>query len=267
MYLDQRLKEHTLLQAIARVNRPYKETKGHGLIIDYWGISKNLRDAFELYDDSDIEGSVKPWSNQKGLLKEQHKKVMNHFTNMSNRNDLDEAVKILEPEDVQEQFNYDFKQFCKTIDAVYPDPITNQYRQDISFLSDVRAAARTAYFNENLNLEGFGEKVKRLIEDSIEASKTIKLIPPIRIDNKNFMKLINSYGSNRTKASIIEHKIKKVIEDEEQTDPEFYKSLKERLEKLIAKQRDKKISDAQEFRDLQNLLDELFAKEEKSKYC
>jgi type I restriction enzyme, R subunit len=60
MYLDQGLKEHTLLQAIARVNRPLDERKTHGLIIDYWGISKNLREAFELYDDRDIENVLKP---------------------------------------------------------------------------------------------------------------------------------------------------------------------------------------------------------------
>lgn len=265
MYLDQGLKEHTLLQAIARVNRPYKETKSHGLIIDYWGISKNLRDAFELYDDTDIQNTLKPLSDQKELLKQQHKKVMSYFVGLTNKKDLDEAVKILEPEDVQEQFNYDFKQFCKTLDTVLPDPITNQYRGDLSFLGDVRAAARTAYFNENLSLEGYGEKVKKLIEESIQASETIKLIPPTKIDNKNFMKLVNSYGSNRTKASIIRRKIKKVIEDNEETDPEYYKSLRERLEKLIAAQREKKISDAQEFRKLQMLLDELFAKEETSK--
>lgn len=265
MYLDQGLKEHTLLQAIARVNRPYREIKGHGLIIDYWGISKNLRDAFELYDDADIQNILKPLADQRELLKQQHKKVMNYFSGISDKRDIDEAVEILEPEDLQEQFNYDFKQFCKTLDAVLPDPVTNQYRSDVTFLGRVRAAARTAYFNEDLSLEGYGEKVKKLIEESIEASETIKLIPPTKIDNKNFMKLINSYGSNRTKASIITHKIKKVIDDNEETDPEYYKSLKARLEKLIEEQRKKKISDAQEFRKLQALLEELFAKEEVSK--
>jgi type I restriction enzyme, R subunit len=265
LYLDQTLKEHTLLQAIARVNRPYKETKTHGLIIDYWGISKNLREAFELYDDIDVENSLRPLDDQKELLKEQHKRVMSYFANLPYRNDLEEAVKILEPEDIQEQFNYDFKQFSKTMDTVLPDPITNQYREDMSFLANVRAATRTAYFNENFSLEGYGEKVKKLIEESVKASETIKLIPPTKIDNKNFMKLVNSYGSNQTRASIIEHKIGKVIEDEEQTDPEFYKSLRDRLERLIAEQRDKKFADAQEFRKLQMLLDELFAQEEKSK--
>jgi type I restriction enzyme, R subunit len=209
MYLDQGLKEHTLLQAIARVNRPH-EKKDHGLIIDYWGISKNLRDAFELYDDADIQNSLKPLDDQKELLKEQYKKVMSYFENLSIK-DLELAVEILRPEDLREQFEYDFKQFSKTMDSILPDPVTNQYRENLSFLAKIRAAARTAYFDENLSLEGYGEKVKKLIEESITASQTIKLIPPTKIDNKNFMKLVNSYGSNQTRASIIESKIRKVI--------------------------------------------------------
>jgi type I restriction enzyme R subunit len=265
MYLDQGLKEHTLLQAIARVNRPYNEKKTHGLIIDFWGISKNLREAFELYDDSDICNALKPLDDQKERLKVLHKKVMSYFANMVSRENLDEAVTILNPEDVREQFEYYFKQFGKTMDAVLPDPVTNHYRDDLSFLAKVRAAARTAYFDENLSLEGYGEKVKKLIEESIRASKTIQLIPPTKIDNRNFMKLVNSYGSNNTRASIIERKIRRVVEENEDRNPEFYRSLKRRLEDIIAEQHEKKFNDARDFRRLQQLLDELFSEEENAK--
>ena len=189
---------------------------------------------------------------------------MSYFEGISTK-DIDVAIKILRPEDVREQFEYDFKQFSKTMDAMLPDPAVNQYRENLSFLANVRAQARTAYFDENLSLEGYGEKVKQLIEESIVASNTIKLIPPTKIDNKNFMKLVNSYGSNQTRASIIESKIRKVIEENEEKNPEFYRTLKERLERLIAKQREKKLTDASEFISLQTLLEELFEEEEKSK--
>ena len=125
---------------------------------------------------------------------------MSYFEGISTK-DIDVAIKILRPEDVREQFEYDFKQFSKTMDAVLPDPAVNQYRENLSFLVNVRAQARTAYFDENLSLEGYGEKVKQLIEESIVASNTIKLIPPTKIDNKNFMKLVNSYGSNQTRVA------------------------------------------------------------------
>jgi type I restriction enzyme R subunit len=129
----------------------------------------------------------------------------------------------------------------------------------------VRAAARTAYFDESLNLEGYGEKVKKLIEESIKSSETIMLIPPTKIDNKNFMKLVNSYGSNQTRDSIIESKIRKVVEENEEKNPEFYKTLRDRLERLIAIQREKNFADARDFMKLQILLNELFAEEERSK--
>jgi hypothetical protein len=66
------------------------------------------------------------------------------------------------------------------------------------------------------------------------------------------------------RASIIESKIRKVVEDNEEKNPEFYRTLRERLEKLIATQRDKKFEDAREFKKLQTLLDELFDEEERS---
>ena len=79
----------------------------------------------------------------------------------------------------------DFKQFTKTLDAVLPDPVTNQYRADISFLANVRAAARTAYFNENLSLEGYGEKIKKLIEESgLKVQSAILLSEAAALVNK-----------------------------------------------------------------------------------
>jgi type I restriction enzyme R subunit len=58
MYLDNGLREHNLLQAITRVNRPYDEGKDYGLIVDYCGITKELQKALAIFEENDIKGST-----------------------------------------------------------------------------------------------------------------------------------------------------------------------------------------------------------------
>lgn len=265
LYLDQGLKEHNLLQAIARVNRPYANVKKHGLIIDYWGISKNLRDAFEMYDDADINDIVKPLDDAKEQLRLRHHKVMGHFEN-SNKEDLDELIELLTPVDKREEFEYDFKQFAKYMDMVLPDPDAAKYRNDLSFLARTRAAVRTAFRDENLDLRDLGAKIKQLIEESIQSKQTVQLIPPTKIDSDNFVKLIDSYKSNKVKASIMEAQAKKVIQEKESTNPEYYHSLSMKLKELIEELKQKKYKDAETFKLLREFFNELFeGEDEKTK--
>ena len=136
------------------------------------------------------------------------------------------------------------------MDMILPDPYAAKFREDLSFLSKIRAMARTAFYDEDLDLKGYGEKVKKLIEESIRASTTIQLIEPTKIDNTHFMELIESYGSNKTRASAIERRARKVIDDNEQKNPEYYKSLRQRLEEIIQDLRNKKFEDAAKFKEL-----------------
>lgn len=249
LYLDQGIKEHNLLQAIARVNRPYNEKKKHGLIIDYWGISKNLRDAFELYDSTDIQDIIAPLDDAKSQLQLRHAKVMSHFSTV-NKNDWDAILTLLTPIDKREEFEYDFKQFSKYMDMVLPDPDAIKYRSDLSFLAKTRAAIRTAFIDENLDLRELGEKVKKLIEESIKSEETIRLIPPTKIDRINFLKLVDSYKSNKVKASIVVAKVRKILSDNEDKNPVLYKTLREELEDIISELEKQKYEDAKTVKKL-----------------
>ena len=264
LYLDQGLKEHTLLQAIARVNRPYGQKKTHGLIVDFWGISENLSAAYQMYDDADVQEILKPLDDAHRQLKLRYAKVMSHFHSVE-KDDLDGLIEVLTPEDVRESFEHDFREFSKYMDLVLPDPEALKYQNDLRFLAKTRAAARTAFYDEDLSLREIGEKVKKLIKESIQADESIQVIPPTKIDNTNFIKLVESYGSTKTRASVIEQKARKVIEDNESKNPAYYKSLRLRLEEIIEKLKYAKFEDAKSFNQLQDLLTEVFSEEEKSK--
>jgi type I restriction enzyme R subunit len=261
MYLDQGLKEHGILQAIARVNRPYKKIKEHGLIVDYWGISKNLADALEMYDDTDIENIVRPLDDAKHNLKLRYAQAMSHFVNIE-KNDLDAHLEYLLPDDVREKFNQDYRNLSKMMEIVLPDPDAIKYRKDFSHLSKIRMAARNKFMDENLDLRYVGEKVKKLITESLNAEEAEQLIAPAKIDRKNFFKNLEDHKSNKVKASMMEATGVKVIQEKKPKDPKKYESLRFRLEELMEELRATKFEDAKSFKTLQDFMEKFLTENE-----
>ena len=120
MYLDRKLTEHSLLQAIARVNRTYAG-KSRGFIVDYYGLSDYLTEALEMFSTEDVAGALKDLKDEIPKLKAAHTRVMRHFKDVD-KNDIDACVLALEDDDVRQQFEIDFKLFCKQMDIIMPDP-------------------------------------------------------------------------------------------------------------------------------------------------
>ena len=82
LYLDKGLREHTLLQAIARVNRPYRCRKTYGLIVDYCGITKELQKALAIFDEQDIQDVLIPFEKEVEELKLRHAEAMSFFSDI-----------------------------------------------------------------------------------------------------------------------------------------------------------------------------------------
>ena len=83
--MDKGLREHTLLQAIARVNRPYDKAKTYGLIVDYSGITKELQKALAIFDEEDIEGALQPIERELQELKIRHLEAMSFFKDIDRK--------------------------------------------------------------------------------------------------------------------------------------------------------------------------------------
>ena len=79
MYLDAALKEHTLLQAIARVNRPHGDEKTYGLVVDYWGVSVELSEALAVFSATDVQGALTPNMDELPRLQSRHAAAMRFF--------------------------------------------------------------------------------------------------------------------------------------------------------------------------------------------
>ena len=233
MYLDRKLREHTLLQAIARVNRTYPE-KQRGFIVDYYGLSDYLTEALEMFSREDVAGALKDLKDEIPKLQAAHTHVMRHFKGMD-KNDIDTCVLALKDEDVRQQFAIDFKLFAKQMDIIMPDTAAKPYLADLKFLGKVNHGARNMYRDVQLDLAGVGAKVRALIDEHIRATGVDPKIPPVDLFAADFKKKVGQHKSSRAKASEIEHAIKHHINVSIEDDPEYYKSLSDKLKAIIQK--------------------------------
>ncbi len=256
MYLDAPLKEHTLLQAIARVNR-VREGKNYGLIVDYWGISDNLQEALDMFDSEDVQYAMRPLSEALPLLQSHHQAVMSFFQNVRDKNDLEAVLAIIEPEDVRAEFDMAFKKFSQSLDNVLPDPAALKFTGSLKWLNDIRSAARTRFRDNSIDLSGCGEKVKQLIEQHISAHGIKQLIEPISIFSDKFEEHMASLKTPEARASEMEHAIRHEITVQLAENPAFFLSLRDRLEKLIEERRRQRIDAAEALKRLQILMNEV----------
>ena len=234
MYLDRKLREHTLLQAIARVNRTY-EGKSRGFIVDYYGLSDYLTEALDMFTSEDVAGALKDLKDEIPKLQAAHTRVMRHFANVDH-DDIDACVLALENDEVRQQFEIDFKLFCKQMDIIMPDPAVQPFLADLKFLGKVNQGAKNLYRDNQLQLIGVGEKVRQLIDEHIRATGVDPKIPPVDLLAADFKKRLQEHKSDRAKASEIEHAIKHHIDVRIDDDPEYYSSLSEKLKAIIDKQ-------------------------------
>ncbi len=237
MYLDRKLTDHNLLQAIARVNRTNKN-KFRGYIVDYYGLSDYLTEALEMFSTEDVAGALRDLKEEIPKLQSMHIKVMQHFKG-ANIDDLDECILVLENEVRRQQFQVDFQRFAKQMDILLPDASATPYLADLKKLGKISIGARNLYRDDQLDVAGAGEKVRKLIEEHIFSTGIDPKIPPVDLLAKDFKEKLNSHKSAKAKASEIENAIKHHIKINIEQDPEYYKSLSERLSDIIRKGEEK----------------------------
>lgn len=231
MYLDRSLREHSLLQAIARVNRTY-EGKKRGFVVDYYGLSDYLTEALDMFSSDDIAGALMKLKDEIPKLKAMHTRVMAHFKGLD-KSDIDACVLVLEDSNKRQKFEIDFKKFANQMDIIMPNVAVKPYLADLKFLGKINLGARNLYRDTQLDLTGVGEKVKKLIDEHIRATGVDPKIAPIDLLATNFKMKVQQHKSPRARASEVEHAIRHHIEVNLEQDEEYYKSLSEKLKAII----------------------------------
>ena len=239
MYIDRKLQDHTLMQAIARVNRTCSSPVGNGakqcgFVVDYYGLASHLTEALEMFSSDDVAGTYHTLKDEIPKLKATHTRAMSFFKHVKNR-DVDDFVLVLKNEDIRAQFEIAFKRFAKQMDVILPDTAAQPFVADLKFLGKVHNAARNRYRDPGLDISDAGEKVRQLVDEHIISTGVDPKIPPVDLLAANFRESLGTAKSDESRASEIESAIKHHITVNLEEDPEYYKSLSLRLRDIIEK--------------------------------
>ncbi|RAL26743.1 type I restriction endonuclease subunit R [Thermoflavimicrobium daqui] len=233
MYLDRPLKEHNLLQAIARVNRTHGDKKKCGYVVDYYGISNHLDEALQVFNKEDL-GT--PMESLDGLYKQMlsyREAVMVMFHGIK-KDQLDDLVKILEPEDKRAEFELAYKRFASAVEQLMPGKVSTDHLNDLKWLSYIRAAAKARFQPEKeLDISDCGEKVRKLVSDHLKSHGVEQWIQPITLFDHDYNAKLQSLQSDEAIASSMEHTIRHVISVKMDDNPVYYTSLLEKLQRIL----------------------------------
>lgn len=255
LYLDAPLREHTLLQAIARVNRT-ADGKTYGLVVDYWGDNRRISDALDMFSDEDgIASALRPLSEKIQLLESRHRAAIRLFEGVGRQDDA-ACVELLRPDDIRAKFELDFLRFAEAMDMVLPDPkaLEEPYPSDLKWLSRIRVLARRAYHEEPFDPKDYGAKVGEIITNHLSVTGVEQLLVKFDILDPAFRPHLESLRSSDAKAAEIEHAIRQEIHVHRDENPTAYASLWEQLERIVNDKREARVSAASALTQLEAML-------------
>lgn len=237
MYLDRPIREAELLQAIARVNRT-GHGKEAGIVVDYYGVARHLKEALSAYSAEDVEGALRSLADEIPKLRDRHARVAALFAGrgVDPAADAEAAVRLLEDEKLRAEFAVKLKMFLATLDLVLPRPEGLPYVGAAAKLGEIYTRARNRY-REGLPAlsKAIGRKVQRLIDEHVVSLGIDPKIPPIQITDAKFSDHVGRTVSDRAKASEMEHALRHHISKHLDEDPVHYQRLSERLEEILAR--------------------------------
>lgn len=237
MYLDNVIKEHNLLQAIARVNRVYKN-KSCGFVVDYVGVLKHLRESLAIYADEDIDEISQVVKNKAksidglrfthGLINEFFKK----YEIKNWRDNIEECIDILVDEEVRNEFIMLVRKFQRAIDAVLPDPEALKYTTDLKILSFIKESARNRYRDDKLSIKDASKKIREIVEEYLISKGVNPKIPPTPLFDDEFTKK-QKEKPTKARALELEYAIREHIEKHYEEDPELYERFSDTLRRVL----------------------------------
>lgn len=207
MYLDKPMRDHVLLQAVARVNRPYQDARGVekpcGLIIDFVGILKDLKKALA-FDSEDYSGVIEDLD----VLFKRFRELMDGparpYIVKAERADRDvQLEKLLYGPFFQKEEREKFTDLFKEIETLYeilsPDPALSGDVSDYNDLADLYAMLRAAYGKETSFIGDLANKTAKLVERNATAHGLDRLTKAVEFDEEALSALRNKEGPDEEK--------------------------------------------------------------------
>lgn len=266
LYLTRKLKEHTLLQAIARVNRLYDDDEGakpkeFGYIIDYAGILGELDQALTTYsalegfEECDLAGALSSINDEVRQLPQRHAELWDVFKTVANRQDEEAFEKLLSDEKIRENFYERLSAYAKTLAIAMsseefitttPENRFKAYKTDLKRFTNLKAAVKLRYA-ESIDYRDYEPKIQKLLDTHISANEVLRLNEPVNIfDSAAFQQVVEEQGHGKptaAKADMIAHATKRAITEHLDEDPAFFEKFSKLIQQAIDDYRAGRISD------------------------
>jgi type I restriction enzyme R subunit len=263
LYLCRVLKEHTLLQAIARGNRLH-EGKEFGFIVDYASVlgeldkALTMYSAFEGFDESDLVGTLTSINSEIKKLPTRYSDLWDLFKTVKHSYDEEAYEVLLADDELREEFYSRLSDFGKTLGIALSsekfltetdEKTLSRYKADLRKFQSLKASVKLRYA-EAIDYRDYEPKIKKLLDTHIQANEVVQLNEPVNIfDDKMFNQVKEEQGVYQTrkttasKADTIAHATKKVITEKMDEDPAFYEKFSKLIQQAIEDFRAKRISD------------------------
>ena len=271
LYLDKHLREHSLLQAIARVNRTHTHQVGgetvdkeYGLVVDYHGVAQDLETALAGFEPEDVREAMTPLESGRAaeIIGEAAVRAESHFRGRD-LGDRWACAAVFAPgpdteggyrEDLYQLFNRDYREFARLMDQYLPDPGALNFLDRLRRLTEIRLLVRAQYQGEDAGLDwtDIGAKAKQLIDEQVRANVR-ELMKPLSILDRDFAQILDGVDHERARASVMEHAVRRVINRRMEDNPVFYEKLSRQLQEIIEQLRQGTIDDLEACRRMEKL--------------
>lgn len=275
LYIDKELKEHGLLQAIARTNRLH-EGKDYGLIVDYRGLIEKLDTAMDMYsgaglenfDGGDLKGVVVDVMSAIGNLRSAYTQLVELFAPVGSISDA-EAVEVFLADDKMRQDFYTLLcTFGRALHLVLnaeqaynalSKEERQKYQDTFIFFSKVRRSVKLQYCDAIDNAE-YEPLMQNLLDTHLSVAGLKKITSPIDILNKDdFEKELEELGSLRSKADAIASRMTRSISEKRDENPAYYDSFSKRIRDALALYKEKVISEAEYLAKMRTIMEDYHA--------
>jgi type I restriction enzyme R subunit len=275
LYLAKELKDHNLLQAIARVNRLYENhtlPKTTGYIIDYSENALNIKTAMQLfgnYDEEDVKSTLVDVSEKINELEQSYGALHDLFKNIANDDEaylqsLSDEAKRNEFYDALNKFINNFKECSVLQDFVHEFNDIDLYQNELKKFMELRKIANIRYADK-VDFSKYKQALVKIMDNNIKASEAELLTKQIEItDTEAFEDAIDEMGSDKSKAEAIAAQTERTISELADKDPVYYEQFSKKISELLEAMRNKKISDIEALKQARLFNDQVMNKEDES---
>jgi type I restriction enzyme R subunit len=271
MYLDKPMRDHTLLQAIARVNRPYEDEEGikkpAGYVLDFVGIFEKLESALAF--DSDVVGSaiqnIDVLKTRFAVLMEQARPFLELCAGPIDDKAVERAIEGFEDKERREGFYKLFQELETLYEIISPDVFLRPYIEDYGKLSALYQIVVNAFSKKVALIRDLMKKTEDLVKRSAIGTGLDAVMKPVRIDENTLNALKSSDSGEPPKVINLGRSLIGTISEEAEQQP-YLIPISERTEAILEAYDDRQLSTQSALEQLARLMEEyLQAKREREK--